>query len=65
MTIVPEAIYKFNTILIKILMAFFEEREKPILKFMWNLKEPQVAENRRMKLEDLHILIFILTTKPQ
>ena len=65
MTIVPEAIYKFNTILIKILMSFFEEREKPILKFMWNLKEPQVAENRRMKLEDLHILIFILTTKPQ
>jgi hypothetical protein len=35
----PKSIYKFNTILIKILMAFCKEIEKTILKYMWKLKD--------------------------
>ena len=33
-----KAIYRFNTILIKILMAFLREVERTILKFSWNYK---------------------------
>ena len=46
MTILPEAIYRFNAILVKLPMAFFtelEQQQQKILKFEWRHRRPQVV----------------------
>ena len=38
--LLPKAIYTFNSVPIKITLAFFTELEQTILKLVWNQKSP-------------------------
>ena len=58
-SVLPKAIYRFNTIFIKIPMAFITQMEQRILKLLCNHEKSEIAKAswERTKLEKPHLTL--------
>ena len=58
--ILPQTVYTFSVVSIKILVAFFTETEHIILRFLWNHKTLEQPKQSRHKVRGIILLDFEL-----
>ena len=63
MTKLTKAIYRFNVIPIKILIAFFTKLEQIMLKFVWRHKRPLIDKTKKNRAVGITLTEFRLYYK--